>query len=201
LRDGCLNNTFPALFRRVAPSRVRLHEHCDIVLCDRASVKHDIVVFEIRVHDLTVVHVRQTPQSVQEDTLSQWKRQTFFTSDVNLERFNVSTHNTCNETQMVSVPILSRMYKVSKKSRAVGWLDARGWWHGSYALQGLELPRYTFCNEIGRVSFQSFDCDVSLFPAEAMSIKCVRFSCKTYFTSNAIHTLEFMPHPSFRTTL
>jgi hypothetical protein len=69
---------------------------------------------------------------------------------------------------MVSVPILSGMYEVSKQSGAVVWLDARGWWYGSHALQGVEFPRDTSRSQIGRVPFQSFDGDISLFPAEVI---------------------------------
>lgn len=52
--------------------RVRIDEHCDIGLCNRASIKHDIVVLEICVHNLTVVHMCKTLQSVENNSLGQW---------------------------------------------------------------------------------------------------------------------------------
>ena len=128
MRDGYLNNASPALFRRVASSRVPLNEYCDIVLPHRISVKHDIVGFEIRVHDMTVVYMRKTAQSMHEDTLSHGasgKGKHFLTATSNW-RDLTSPPITFVTRQMVSVTILSGVYEVSKKPRAVVSLDASG---------------------------------------------------------------------------
>ena len=97
LRDGRLNSTFPTLFRRVTSRCVRLDKCCHIGCCQRARSKHDIIVLEIRVHNFAAVHVRKTPQSVQQNTLGLRRWKTMFTSRFGLEGFYVSTHNICDE--------------------------------------------------------------------------------------------------------
>ena len=72
-----MNGALPALFRMVALSGVRLDEVCDVVLCHRANVKYDIVVFEIRVHDTAVVHMRKTMQGMQQDHFASGKGKVF----------------------------------------------------------------------------------------------------------------------------